>query len=184
MLRRSVLFGVALVLTTGVVGGAVYVWQRGEVRDAERALARAVLARDNALTETRRLREDAIRLTDFAAALRSRVSRLQKELEVLRRCDPVAMLDVIRAEIPIGAEGVFWGFVDVQECQGGYARVFAHVEGTPPPGTSLEDSEQVFLRYSGGVWRVLTSGTGVTCDEASFATVPRLEDACKALGLR
>jgi hypothetical protein len=181
--RRVVPFAVAIVLAAGVAGGAVYGWQRGVVRERERALADAVQARDEAVGETERLQGDLEDRTTEADALRSEVAQLRAQIERLRRCDPAAMLDAIRAEIQIPVQGVFWGSVDVQECRGRYARVFVHVEGTPPPGTSLEDSEQVFLRYSGGAWAVLTSGTGVTCDESSFAVVPELEDACAVLGL-
>lgn len=96
-------------------------------------------------------------------------------------CDPVAMLPVIREEVDIGVEGVFWESVEIQNCQNGYVRVLAFWGGTPPPGSSLEASEQVFLRDVGGMWNVLTSGSGITCSDTDLP--PELEEACRALGL-
>jgi hypothetical protein len=47
---------------------------------------------------------------------------------------------------------------------------------------SCYDAEQVFLRASGGSWTVLTSGTGISCQDAD--STPDLPLACSALGLR
>jgi hypothetical protein len=96
-------------------------------------------------------------------------------------CDPAAMLPVIREEVDIGAEGVFWESVEIRNCQNGYARVFAIIGGTPPPGAELEGSEQVFLRDKGGMWNVLTSGSGIACSDTDLS--PEMEEACRALGL-
>jgi hypothetical protein len=51
----------------------------------------------------------------------------------------------------------------------------------PPPGFALEPSEQVFLQDEGGVWNVLTSGSGIACSDTDLP--PELEEACRALGL-
>ncbi len=91
-------------------------------------------------------------------------------------CDPEVMLPVIHEQVEIAAPLTF-GAVEIQECQNGYARVYAKV-ADPPPGT--EDAEQVFLRDAGGTWEVITSGTGITCEDEPV--LPILVDACRALG--
>jgi hypothetical protein len=96
-------------------------------------------------------------------------------------CDPDAMLPVISKAIQIPYSDMFWDSVKVAECQNGYARVFALTGGTPPPGTQLEGSEQVFLRDVGGEWTTLSSGSGLDCYPGSMP--PDLKDACEALDL-
>jgi hypothetical protein len=96
-------------------------------------------------------------------------------------CDPEAMLQVISEAIDIPYDGMFWDSVEIAQCQNGYARVFAITRGTPPPGTQLEGSEQVFLQDIEGEWKVLSSGSGLDCYPGSMP--PDLKDACEALGL-
>ncbi len=96
-------------------------------------------------------------------------------------CDPEAMLPVISEAIEIPYTGMFWDSVDIAGCQNGYARVVAITGGTPPPGTQLEGSEQVFLQDVGGEWKMLSSGSGLDCYPGSMP--PDLKEACEALGL-
>lgn len=96
-------------------------------------------------------------------------------------CDPEAMLPVIGEAIQIPYDGMFWESVEIQECRNGYARVFAITGGTPPTGTQLEGSEQVFLQDIEGQWAMLSSGSGLDCYPGSMP--PDLKDACEALGL-
>jgi hypothetical protein len=73
--------------------------------------------------------------------------------------------------------------VNVLECRNGYARVFASADKSTcgQPGGSCYETEQVFLRASGGSWTVLTYGTGISCQDADIK--PDLSLACSALGL-
>jgi hypothetical protein len=96
-------------------------------------------------------------------------------------CEQEAMLPVIREAIDIVNLGLFWESVDIEECRNGYAHVFAITGGTPPPGTELEGSEQVFLIDVEGHWEMLSSGSGLDCYPGSMPA--DLKDACEALDL-
>jgi hypothetical protein len=95
-------------------------------------------------------------------------------------CDAAALLFAIDQAGPAPA-GLYWASVDIAECQNGFARVFAITGGTPPPGTNLEGSEQVFLRDVDGAWEVFDSGSGLDC--VSEPLGPDMQEACQALGL-
>lgn len=91
-------------------------------------------------------------------------------------CGPEAMSAAVSAELD--PDGSIPGTVAVQQCQGGYARIFYE-----PEAANLE-SEQVFLVDTGGDWAVLTYGTGIDCATETDWRPAQLEDACVALGLR
>jgi hypothetical protein len=98
------------------------------------------------------------------------------------QCSPDAILPVLRDHLEHPG-GLHIATVNVRQCQNGYARVFAVPEDSTcgQPNGSCNESEQVFLRASGDSWSVLTSGTGISCQDADVS--PDLSLACSALGL-
>lgn len=98
-------------------------------------------------------------------------------------CSPDAILPVVRdhLEQPGGPRIVA---VNVRQCQNGYARVLGVPDNATcgRPGGSCYDAEQVFLRAGGESWSVLTSGSGISCQDPDIQ--PDLSVACHALGLR
>ena len=105
------------------------------------------------------------------------------EPEASAQCDAAVMLPVLDALFP---DNALWNIVDIdiEDCQGGYARVFAIVDqsvceaGTEP----CLENEQVFLVDVGGSWQYLDSGTGIECADPSGLTAETVA-ACEALGL-
>ena len=185
--RNSIAIRAAIVVVAAALaGGSAFAWQRSEVRDREAAMEIAIEERDAARREAAGLSDEMQGMTARLAELEAQTERSRETIERLRRrldkligsCDPDQMLAAIKYAIEIGAEGVFWESVDMQECRNGYARVYARWGGTPPPGTSLEESEQVFLSYQDGAWIVIASGTGISC-----ADVQSYPDVCEALDL-
>jgi len=186
MKRKIALMAVPVVLAIAVAGGPVFAWQQAKVRDGKEALTGALRAGDDARQEAVALKADIEALSDRADALQAQVKRLRSRLSngqpqldasAAAPCDAEVMLLVIQEEVPIGPPWV-WESVNIQQCQNGYARVFARPLTPEGPG---EDSEQVFLLDEGGTWHVLTSGTGIACNDPDID--PELEEACQALGL-
>jgi hypothetical protein len=70
---------------------------------------------------------------------------------------------------------------EVRRCRNGYAQVFAVPDQSVcEPGVGYcYETEQVFLGWSDGSWRVLITGTGITCEGETNAQVRRI---CQALG--
>ncbi|HET9081249.1 MAG TPA: hypothetical protein VFO01_12140, partial [Trebonia sp.] len=68
--------------------------------------------------------------------------------------------------------------VDTQiaQCRDGYARVLA------VPREPDQEHEQVFLRAERGRWRIVDSGSGISCADPDLR--PQVVAACVALGLR
>ena len=89
-------------------------------------------------------------------------------------CPGDRLLAAVRGGLPI-ADGRSWASVAVQNCAGGYARVFA----TPTAAVEGE-RELVFLHDAGGSWTVVASGTGLRCGADGDQEVAT---ACRALGL-
>jgi hypothetical protein len=87
-------------------------------------------------------------------------------------CESSAILPVVTEIAPDIIVGV-----DIQQCQNGYARVFA-----TPVDPNRDDSEQVFLKDEEGSWELLTWGTGISCQDPDL--LDELIPACEALGLR
>lgn len=191
--------GIALVVVLVIVamtatGIAVYAWQHSQVTDRNAALAAAVQQRDEARQDLSASEAEASRSADEVAALTARVQQLRARVDGLRStlaglssqigsapsCNAEDMLTAVRRELPIGSP-LIWESVSIQECQNGYARVYAH-PGNVPAGSNVEDSEQVFLKYAEGEWTVITSGTGIACTDSDLS--PELRQACVGLGLR
>jgi hypothetical protein len=72
---------------------------------------------------------------------------------------------------------------DVERCRNGYAQVFAVPDTSVcEPGVAYcYETEQVFLHWRDGSWRILTSGTGIVCG-AGTETLPLIIRICRALG--
>lgn len=92
-------------------------------------------------------------------------------LPILKRAfdDEASKLRVVRAR--------------VKRCRNGYAQVFAVPDmSVCQPGVRYcYDTEQVFLGWRGNEWRILTSGTGITCG-AGNETGPLIIRICRGLG--
>jgi hypothetical protein len=73
---------------------------------------------------------------------------------------------------------------EVERCRNGYAQVFAVPDQSVcQPGTGYcFETEQFFLRWSGGSWRILFAGTGIACDALEGETIARIRRVCAALG--
>ena len=77
--------------------------------------------------------------------------------------------------------------VEIYECGGGYARVFAVPDNSrcPVEGVACNQDEQVFLKVTDGNWAYLTNGSGINCrTDDPVVLGPSLLSACRALGLR
>jgi hypothetical protein len=193
--KTTAVMSLVVVVAMAAAGGAVYAWRQGEINDREDALAGALRERGDARETAAGLRGNMEDLKGLADALRARMrrlnhlKRLRSERDDLAQrleappdasCDPDAMIAVVRDQVELGVEGMFWESVEVSECQSGYARAVARPGGTPPPGWNLEDGEQVFLRDENGAWTVITSGSGLTCSDED---PPDVVEACAALDL-
>ncbi|MGA9161045.1 MAG: hypothetical protein WB297_09320 [Actinomycetota bacterium] len=185
---------VLAIVAMTATGMAVYAWQHAKVTDHNAALAAAVQQRDEAKQDLAASQAEASRSADEAAALTAQVRHLRARVDGLRStlaglssqigsapsCNAEDMLAAVRRELRIGSP-LIWESVSIQECQNGYARVYAH-PGNVPAGSHIEDSEQVFLRYAEGERTVITSGTGIACTDSDLW--PELREACVGLGLR
>jgi hypothetical protein len=84
-------------------------------------------------------------------------------------CAPAAFVPVLERALAADGVGPIRSAV-VQDCRGGYARVYA----VPAAGGAV----QVFLRDDGGRWVLLARGRELDCDGRH----PDLAEACRALG--
>jgi len=161
----------------GVGGGGVYLWHRAQARDQAARVAATVAQLNAARLKAGASSATIATLTHRVDTLTSRVNRLRASLArataPTAACDPRAMLPVIQDQVSISPP-LAWGSVTIDACQNGYARVFAGVSNPPP---NLEGSELVYLQDLDGTWKVIASGTGLTCSD------PEVETACSALGL-
>jgi hypothetical protein len=96
-------------------------------------------------------------------------------------CDPQIILDILKRQFDGTAPKLRIVRADVKRCRGRYAQVFAIPDQSVcRPGVGYcYDSEQVFLRLVDGTWRIVASGTGITCRGETNAEVRRI---CRALG--
>jgi hypothetical protein len=97
-------------------------------------------------------------------------------------CEPQAFLPVLKAAFDNTAEELRVVRVDVRRCRNGYAQVVA-VPDTSVCKPGIEhcyDSVQVWLRLDDGEWKILNSGTGISCEDTDLS--PTLRPACRALG--
>lgn len=186
------MMGLAAAVFVAVAVGGVFTWQHAQVRERDHLLATTQQERDQARLLVESLEADASRsdaqiqtletnvveLTARVDKLRSRVDRLQGQSAVPLVCTASDLLSAVRAQVDI-AEPMVFDAVSIQECGGGYARVYAQ-PGNVPAGSNV-DSEQVFLRYEQHEWIVIASGTGITCSDQDLSG--DVEQACAALGL-
>jgi hypothetical protein len=180
--------GIALVVALLAATAGVFAWEQGRIRDRDEATATALAERDAARSAAAGLEAQVASLQAEVGGLQGTIARLRDRVAELERqlaappaapCDPQAMLAVVRREVPIGA-GLLWESVEILECRNGYARVYAQA-ATTPGGEPIEDAEQVFLKDVEGTWRVITSGTGISCADPDLTG--DLRRACRALGL-
>ena len=70
---------------------------------------------------------------------------------------------------------------EVKRCRNDYAQVFAVPDPSvcKPGIENCYETEQVFLHWDGGVWKIETSGTGIACGSE---TDPEIVKICRALG--
>lgn len=95
-------------------------------------------------------------------------------------CDESAIYAAVLADLHRSPQVTITGVV-VGRCGGGYARVsvIPDQSGCGRAGGSCFDAEQVFLREVDGAWKVIASGTGITCVDTDLTV--DLRAACAAL---
>lgn len=98
-------------------------------------------------------------------------------------CGPRAFLPVLKEQFDDDAAELRIVRADVERCRNDYAQVFAVPDqsGCEPGVARCLETEQVFLGWNGARWRVLTSGTGISC-EAGNETIALIQRVCSALG--
>jgi hypothetical protein len=118
--------------------------------------------------------------TTAAVAATTETSTISAEAS----CGAQVFLPVLKQEFDNEAKKLRIVRADVKRCRNDYAQVFAVPDDSVcQPGIGYcYDSEQVLLDWSGGEWRILTYGTGITCEEPGFETVPVIRRVCRALG--
>jgi hypothetical protein len=99
----------------------------------------------------------------------------------LAACTSRVLLPLMQHKFDDPSAGVAIVRVQIERCRNGYARVFA-IPRTKPPGQAQMESEQVFLRYLNGSWRIVSEGTGLSCSDPDVSRA--LMGACTALGYR
>ena len=170
--RTIVVATIVAVVLASLTGAAVYLWQREQIQDREAALTLAIRQRDEARQAAGALSAGAKDDRAQIRALEAQVAGLKARLERVRDAYAASsglvyrasdILAAVRAQVPI-AEPMVWQSVSIQVCGQGYAYVLAH-PGNIPAGTNVEESEQVFLRFEGGGWTVIDSGTGISPSE-------------------
>jgi hypothetical protein len=101
-------------------------------------------------------------------------------------CDTRVFLPVLKEEFDNGGAGGKLRIVgaDVNRCRNGYAKVFAVPdESVCQPGVGYcFEREQVLLNWTDGGWRILTYGTGITCEVPGFETDAQIRRVCRGLG--
>jgi hypothetical protein len=95
-------------------------------------------------------------------------------------CDAADFLPVLKKAFDGTAPKLEVVRADVKRCRNGYAQVYAVPDDSVcDPGVGYcYETEQVFLQWR-GEWRILTSGTGISCGSE---TEPLLVRICGALG--
>jgi hypothetical protein len=96
-------------------------------------------------------------------------------------CTPEVLLPVVAGLFP---ENDRWNIVSVQisQCGGGYVRLFASADQSVCTSDAPQclENEQVFLQDVAGTWTYLDSGTGLSCNDPQFMSLP-IVPACEAL---
>ncbi|MGI5236594.1 hypothetical protein [Dactylosporangium sp. CA-139066] len=84
-------------------------------------------------------------------------------------CTPAALLAYVRTQ---HGPATGFGEVKIDNCVGGYARLYA--KANPDPTGQRPAGDQFFLQYTGGHWATLARGAAIDCGDA----VPVLAQAC------
>jgi hypothetical protein len=98
-------------------------------------------------------------------------------------CGPTDFLPVLKEAFDGQAPKLRVVRARVERCRKGYAQVFAVPDmSVCEPGVGYcYETEQVFLEWRGDRWRILTSGTGISCG-AGTETIGLIVRACRQLG--
>jgi hypothetical protein len=98
-------------------------------------------------------------------------------------CSPRDFLPVLKKAFDDTAPKLRVVQARVERCRSGYAQVFAVPDkAVCEPGVAYcYETEQVFLGWQGDEWRILTSGTGITCGGGAD-TLRLIIRICGALG--
>lgn len=98
-------------------------------------------------------------------------------------CGAQDFLPVLQAALDDAAAEIQIVRVRVERCRSGYAQVFAVPDQSlcaVGAGDCFE-TEQVLLRWKDDAWRVVTSGTGISCGEGN-ETLRLIVRVCRGLG--
>ena len=96
-------------------------------------------------------------------------------------CEPEAFLPVLQEAFDDDAAGLRVVAARVERCANGFAQVFAVPDqsGCTAGVSGCFENEQVFLRAAGPRWSIVTSGTGIGCDDADAE--PAFREVCDGL---
>lgn len=99
-------------------------------------------------------------------------------------CSGSVFLPVLKEAIDDEAQKLRIVKAQVKRCVNGYAQVFAVPdESVCEPGVGYcYEHEQVFLEWTDSRWRILTAGTGISCEPPGFETIDLIVKVCRALG--
>jgi hypothetical protein len=107
--------------------------------------------------------------------------RLARTAATGAACTSRALLPLLKRTFDGTAPELVVAQADIRRCRNGYAHVFA-VPRRNPAGHPQYDAEQLFLRDVKGSWRIVDSGTGISCEDNDLTAA--LRQACRALGYR
>jgi hypothetical protein len=98
-------------------------------------------------------------------------------------CSPADFLPVVKQQLDRDTDKLRIVRADVVRCRNDYARVSAVPDMSVCP-PNCYDTAEVYLRWTGGRWRILDVGTGISCeDTTSLPPLPaQIRRACRALG--
>ena len=96
-------------------------------------------------------------------------------------CGAGAFLPVLKDAMDGAAPKLTIVRAEVRRCRNDYAQVFAVPDPSvcKPGVENCYETEQVFLHWDGGAWKIETSGTGIACGSE---TDPEIVKICRALG--
>jgi hypothetical protein len=96
-------------------------------------------------------------------------------------CESAALLPVLKEAFDGSAPKLTVVEAKVRRCRNDYAQVFAVPDPSVcKPGIEYcYETEQVFLHWDGSEWKIVTSGTGISCGSE---TDEEIVEICRALG--
>ena len=112
--------------------------------------------------------ETGTAMTEANTAARAAPCSSQTFVPVLKRGMERADYRIVRAR--------------VGRCRNGYAQVFAVPDQSACPSAPCLETEQVFLGRRDRRWRILFTGTGITCEDGRTETDLKVRHVCEALG--